>query len=203
MTAALMLFLAAAVVPVFFGRIRAMPVWLALQAVALAWAGAASHGAGSWHGVVAAGEVLLLRALLAPWLLQRALRRRAEPDRELMPSNLFAWAIALSLIVLAFQFGAPAGGDREALTLGVVGGTVAVALLLLASNDSPPAQLVALLFLENALALFETLMPMPWPLPVHAALGTIYVLTVGVGAWLIGRHDPELPAAEPAGGVQP
>jgi hydrogenase-4 membrane subunit HyfE len=103
-----------------------------------------------------------------------------------MPSNLFAWAIAVALIVLAFEFGAPDMGGQQALTLGAVAATVAVALLLLASNDSPAAQLVAVLFMENAIALFESLQPAPWPLPVHAALSTIYLLTVGVGGWLIG-----------------
>src|SRR5690606_23600629 len=109
-----------------------------------------------------------------------------------MPSNLFAWAIAIALIVLAFEFGAPAMSERHALTLGAIGATVAVTMLLLASNDSPPGQLVAVLFMENAIALFETLLPEPWPLPVHAALSAIYLLTVGVGAWLIGQ--PEQPA---------
>lgn len=189
MKAPLILFLATTVIPVFFGRIRSAPFWLTLQGVALAWAGAASHGAWSAHALVALAEVLAVRALIAPQLLRRAIRGRAEPDLELMPSNLFAWAIAITLIVLAFEFGAPAMSDRHALTLGVVGATVAVALLLLAVNDSPPAQLVAVLFMENALALFESLLPEPWPLPVHAALGTIYLLTVGVGAWLIGRPD--------------
>ena len=65
--------------------------------------------------------------------------------------------------------------------------------MLLAANDSPPAQLVALLFMENAIALFESLLPEPWPLPVHAALAVIYLLTVAVGAWLVGA--PERPVA--------
>ncbi|MNT57833.1 hypothetical protein D3C72_1952350 [compost metagenome] len=107
-----------------------------------------------------------------------------------MPSNLFTWAIAISLIVLAFEFGAPAMSDRQAFTLGVVGATVAVALLVLSTNNSPPAQLVAVLFMENALALFESLLPRSWPLPVHVALSVIYLLTVGIGTWLIGRRDP-------------
>lgn len=194
MTAALLLFLAAAVIPVFFGRVRSAPFWLAVQAVALAWAGAVQHGEASVHTLAALAEVLLVRALIAPQLLRRAIRGRAEPNLDLMPSNLFAWAIAIALIVLAFEFGAPAMGDRHALTLGAVGATVAVALLLLAANDAPPAQLVAVLFMENALALFELLLPQPWPLPVHAALGAVYLLTVGVGAWLIGRPDPVVAA---------
>ncbi len=136
--------------------------------------------------LAALAEVLLVRAVVAPQLLRRAIHRRAEPNGDLMPSNLFAWAIAVALIVLAFEFGAPDMGGQQALTLGAVAATVAVALLLLASNDSPAAQLVAVLFMENAIALFESLQPAPWPLPVHAALSTIYLLTVGVGGWLIG-----------------
>lgn len=186
MRVALIVVLAAAVIPAFFGKIRSAPFWLAVQAAALGWAGAASHGLASAHGWTALAELLLVRAVIAPQLLRRAIRRRAEPNLDLMPSNLFAWAIAIALIVLAFEFGAPVLGERDALTLGVVGATVAVALLLLAANDAPPAQLVAVLFMENALALFETLLPAPWPGPVHALLGAAYLLTVGVGAWLIG-----------------
>lgn len=186
MTAALLLFLAAAVVPVFFGRIRSAPFWLVVQAVALGWVGMAQHGDGSGHAFAALAEVLVVRAIVAPQLLRRAIHRRDEPNGDLMPSNLFAWAIAVALIVLAFEFGAPDMGGLQALTLGAVAATVAVALLLLASNGSPAAQLVAVLFMENAIALFESLQPAPWPLPVHAALSTIYLLTVGVGGWLIG-----------------
>lgn len=188
----LVLFMAAVVIPVFFGRIRSAPFWLAVQAAALAWAGAAQHD--EWNGHVLAGviEVVVVRVLIAPQLLRRAIRERSGPNLDLMPSNLFVWTIAIALIVLAFEFGVPAMSDRHALTLGAIGATVAVAMLLLASNDSPPGQLVAVLFMENAIALFETLLPEPWPLPVHAALGAIYLLTVGVGAWLIGR--PEQPA---------
>ena len=190
MKAPLILFLAAAVIPVFFGKIRSAPFWLMVQAVALGWAAAAQHGEWSGHALVALLEVLVVRALVAPQLLRRALRNRAEPNLDLMPSNLFSWAIAIALIVLAFEFGAPAMSDRQALALGAVGATVAVALLMLAANDSPPAQMVAVLFMENALALFESLLPQPWPLPVHAALSAIYLLTVGVGTWLIGRPEP-------------
>ena len=85
--------------------------------------------------------------------------------------------------------------DRQALTLGVVGATVTVSLLLLSTNDSPPAQMVAVLFMENGLALFESLLPEPWPLPVHGALSAIYLLTVAVGGWLIATPDVTASAA--------
>lgn len=189
MTLPLVVFLVTAVIPVFFGKIRAAPVWLAAQAFALGWVGVAHHADVSTHALVALFEVLIVRGAIAPWLLRRAIRRRVEPNLDLMPSNLFTWAIAIALIVLAFEFGAPAMSDRQALTLGAVGATVAVALLVLSTNNTPPAQLVAVLFMENALALFESLLPEPWPLPVHAALSAIYLLTVGVAGWLVGARE--------------
>lgn len=200
MSVALAIFLLAVVVPVFFGKTRGAPVWLAIQAVALGWAGMLQHAHVSVHALGALGEVILVRATLAPWLLRRAMRHRGEPELDLMPSNLFTWAVAVALIVLAFQFGAPAADERHAMTLGAVAATVAVALLILSTNASPTAQLVAVLYMENALGLFETLLPSPWPLPVHLALGLIYLGTVGVGSWLISepqaRDIPPAPAAE-------
>ncbi len=58
--------------------------------------------------------------------------------------------------------------------------------------------------MENGLALFESLLPEPWPLPVHGALSTIYLLAVVVGGWLIATPDPitasaEVPASQAAG----
>jgi hydrogenase-4 membrane subunit HyfE len=198
MSAALAVFLLAVVVPVFFGKTRSAPAWLMLQALALAAIGFAQHAQVSTHGIAALAEVVLVRALLAPWLLRRAIRRHGGPNLDLMPSNLFAWAVAIALVVLAFEFGAPAADDRHALTLGAVAATVAVSLLLLATSASAPTQLVAVLYMENALGLFETLLPEPWPLPVHVALGLIYLGTVAVGSWLIGAPELAPDPAEPA-----
>ena len=187
MTLPLIAFLMAAIIPIFFGKIRSAPFWLTAQAAALAWN--VSHGDPPLHTYASLAEVLIVRALIVPQLLRRVIRQRDEPNLDLMPSNLFTWAIAIALLVLAFEFAAPAMSDRQALTLGVVGATVAVSLLLLSTNDSPPAQLVALLYMENGLALFESLLPEPWPLPVHGALSAIFLLTVWVGSWLIGAPD--------------
>jgi hydrogenase-4 membrane subunit HyfE len=206
MTLPLIAFLVATIIPIFFGRIRSAPFWLTAQAAALAW-NVAHHGDPSMHTYVALIEVLVVRALIAPRLLRRAIRQRGEPNLDLMPSNLFTWAIAIALVVLAFEFAAPAMSDRQALTLGVVGATVTVSLLLLSTNVAPPAQLVALLFMENGLALFESLLPEPWPLPVHGALSAIYLLTVLIGSWLIATPDVAAAAstvtASPAAGETP
>ena len=188
MTLPLIAFLVASIIPVFFGKVRSAPFWLGVQAVALAW-NVALQGDPSLHTFVALGEVLLVRAFIVPRLLRRTIGQRVEPNLDLMPSNLFTWGIAITLAVLAFEFAAPAMSDQQALTLGIVGTTVSVSLLLLSTNGSQVAQLVAVLFMENALALFESLLPEPWPLPVHGALSAIYLLTVFVGSWLIATPD--------------
>jgi len=203
MTLPLVAFLVAAIIPIFFGKTGSAPFWLAAQALALGWNVVALSTELSGHTLVALLEVLIVRAVVAPRLLRRAIRLRAEPNLDLMPSNLFAWAIAIALIVLAFEFGAPAMTDRQALTLGAVGATVAVALLLVSTNHAAPAQLVAVLFMENALALFESLLPEPWPLPVHGALSVIYLATVGVGSWLIGAPEAAAPTGDAAGAREP
>lgn len=186
MTLPLILCLTATVIPVFFSRISAAPSWLGLQALALGWITISGQHGFSMHAMLAGVEVLLVRALLVPYLLRRALHKSPQARMSLMPSNLFAWGVAITLIILAFKFGDSSRTDLRALTLGVAAATVMIAFLILSTNHEPSAQLVAVLFMENALALFESLMPEPWPLPVHLAISGVYVLTVAVGSWLVG-----------------
>jgi hydrogenase-4 membrane subunit HyfE len=185
MSLALMACLIATVIPVFFGKLAVAPTWLSLQALALGWITLSEHHELDLHALAAGLEVLLVRAWLVPHLLRRCLRNQKAAELDVMPSNLFAWGVAVALIILAFKFGDGARADVRALTLGVVAATVMIAFLVLATNHDPAAQLVAVLFMENALALFETLMPAPWPLPVHLAISGVYVGTVAVGSWLV------------------
>ncbi|OIQ69420.1 hypothetical protein GALL_489810 [mine drainage metagenome] len=181
----LILCLLATIVPAFFGKIGVAPSWLSLQALALGWISLTRHHEFNAHVLAAGLEVLLVRAWLVPTLLRRAMAGLASTRLDLLPSNLFVWGIAVTLIVLAFKFGDGARADVRALTLGVLAATAMIAFLVLASNREPAAQLVALLFMENALALFESLMPEPWPLPVHLAVSGVYIATVAIGGWLV------------------
>lgn len=187
MTLSLLLCLIATVIPVFFGKIGVAPTWLSLQALGLGWLTLHHHEDLSIHALIAGLEVLLVRAWLVPTLLRRLLANQPAARMDLMPSNLFTWGIAVTLIILAFKFGEGAQVDLRALTLGVMAATVMIALLILSTNQEPSAQLVALLFMENALALFESLMPEPWPLLVHGAISGVYLVTVLVGMWLLSE----------------
>lgn len=188
---ALIVCLLASVIPVFFGKLAVTPAWLSLQALALGWITLNQHHDSSLHAMLAGLEVLLVRAWLVPHLLRRTLASSGAADMDVLPSNLLAWGVALALVILTFQLGEGAHSDVRALTLGVAAATVTLAFLVLSTNREPVAQLVALLFMENALALLESLMPHPWPTPVHAAISLVYVGTVAVGSWLIrGQRQP-------------
>ena len=193
MTLPLIFCLIATVIPVFFSRISSAPTWLSLQALALGWI--TLNDEFSTHTLLLGAEILLVRAALVPQLLRRALKRQAQSRISLMPSNFFTWGIAVMLIILAFKFGDGARADVRALTLGVVAATTVIALLILSTNHEPKAQLIALLFMENALALFESLMPEPWPWPVHLTISVVYILTVTIGCHLLGG-DPKPKVAE-------
>ena len=186
MTLVLIACLAATIVPVFFARLSAAPGWLALQALALASIVWPEAGERSTHAYALFAEIVVVRALLVPWLLRRVIHGSEQARLALMPSNLFVWVIAVALIIFAFKFGDGARADARALTLGVVAATVVIAFLILSTNHEPKAQLVAVLFMENALALFESLMPEPWPWPVHLTISAVYILTVTIGCHLLG-----------------
>jgi hydrogenase-4 membrane subunit HyfE len=189
MTLPWILCLTATVLPVFFSRISATPIWLSLQALALGWIIISGHHELTTHVMLAGVEVLLVRAVLVPYVLRRALHKSPKTRMGLMPSNLFTWGVAITLIILAFNFGDDSDANMRPLTLGVIAATAMIACLILSTNQEPTAQLVAVLFMENALALFESLMPEPWPLPVHLSISGVYVLTVFVGSWLVGEQS--------------
>lgn len=198
-TLALIACLLATVIPVFFGKLTVTPTWLSLQALALGWITLNKHHELDFHTLEAGLEILILRAWVVPQILRSTLATSHVAEHDVMPSNLITWGVAVALIILAFQFGNGARADVRSLTLGVIAATVTMAFLLLATNREPVAQLVALLFMENALALFESLMPEPWPLPVHLSLSMVYLGTVAVGSWLIRGTDPShAPEPQPA-----
>lgn len=191
MTLPLIICLVATVIPVFFSRLSSAPVWLGLQGLTLAWIVLTRHEAFSAHTLMVALELLLVRVVFVPYLLHAALRQVPQARVGLMPSNLFTWGIAVTLIIFAFKFGDGASTDVRALALGTVATITMIAFLILSTNREPGAQLVALLFMENGMALFESLMPEPWTLTVHLAISVLFILTVVVGSRILPQSTQE------------
>lgn len=194
MIAPLAVFILAVIIPLFLARTASAPGWLSLQAVCLAVIAMTAHEPFSLHAMMAAGELLLVRAVLVPAIFRRALRQHATARTGLMPSNLFSWSLAMGAVLAAFQFAGGFHGDARSLTVGAVAVAVVSAFLILATNRQLPAQLAALMIMENAVAMFESLLVEPWSLPVHLALGVVYLLTGLVGSWLVRGAAVEHPS---------
>jgi hypothetical protein len=179
----LMLFLLAAVVPVFFGKVRAAPFVAGRAGLALAWIGADAARrrlacmplAAMHRGAGRAGAD-------GARLLRRAIRQRSEPNLDLMPSNLFTWAIGIALWCWPSTSAAPAMSDVPALTLGVVAAWWPCPCCCWPPTTRRRRSWWRCCSWKTPSACSSRCCPTPWPLPVHGALSAIYLLTVGVGA---------------------
>lgn len=186
------LFLAAVLIPLLFGSPRSAPFWLGVQGIALAANMLGHHDLRSLHAGIALLDLVVLRGLIAPLILKAANARAPRLPDHLLPSNLLVWALAISVAVVGFQFALSAAVTESALGLGTVAACVTLPLLLLATNESLPAQLVALLVLENAASLLETFHTKPWSPLIHLGLAGLYLLIVSVSAWVMTHANADV-----------
>lgn len=195
MNLSIALFLAAVLIPLLFGSPRTAPFWLGVQGVALAANVLGHHELLSLHAGASLLDLVVLRGVVAPLILKAANDRATRLTEHLLPSNLLVWALAIAVAVFGFQFAISAAVTESALGLGTVAACVTLPLLLLATNESLPAQLVALLMLENAASLLETFHVEPWEPVIHLGLAGLYLLIVSVSAWVMTRAEADLSIA--------
>ncbi|MEQ1503546.1 MAG: hypothetical protein ABMB14_15015 [Myxococcota bacterium] len=198
-------FLLVVLVPLFAARWRVSLLGLSLQGVLL-FRAASVHPDALPGGDVALNAVdyLVVRAVLGPAALYAIQHRGGLPHRnDVIPANLFAWVLVVLLTTGAFRFAAHADPT------GALGGRVAVAsaalvlgLFVLASQDSVFSQIVGMLRIENAVALFETALPEhPGSAEPGVRLLQVAVIAgvVATMAWYLrALHQPVRAAAEGA-----
>lgn len=198
MSLVLVVFLVVLLVPLATATWRMSLLGLALQGALLAWI-AASHFVGlPPDALLAVADLGVLRGLVAPIILYRVLSRLGTPRRvEAIPANLLSWSLAAGLVLVAFRF-----AQLPGLTQGALGSThlaVATAALLLgffilASRREALSQIVGLLRIENAIALFELGSSHEPSAPLRLGLGAVYLATVLTFAGFLlrfgERHDP-------------
>jgi hydrogenase-4 component E len=157
-TGILIAFLVVLVVPLFVGTWRTSFLGLSLQGFLLSWI-AFRHGVHfSAELVVEVVDLVVLRAIAAPWLLRRVLTQQNAPARNhVLAPNLFSWAIALALALMAFLAAdqlVPVEGDAQ-LLVAVSTAALLLGLLVLATRGGHLSQMIGALRIENAIALFE------------------------------------------------
>jgi hydrogenase-4 component E len=154
---------------------------------------------------VSPGDALLLLDLLVlrTWFVPRhlfAVMRRlgGQARRDVIPANLLSWAMAGALVLVAFRFAGllVPGGGAAAIQVAVAAAGLLLGLLVLATQTSTFAQIVGVLRVEYAIALFELGAGHQVGLPVQVGLTAALLLSVLVlGAFLgkLGAAGPDRP----------
>lgn len=196
MTDLLVAFLVVVLVPLVAGSWRISLLGLALQGLLLTWM--AHRHAPEWTAahLLLVFDLAVLRGVVAPGFLYRALQQRRAPARnDILPPNLLLWAIAGGLVLFAFRFGRAAGSAENALHLSVAAAALVMGLFVLATQESRISQIIGLLRMENAIALFELGSSHRMPLAVHGGVAIVFLLAVATLAAFAARA----PTAEPSG----
>lgn len=146
-------------VPLFVGKWRTSLLGLSCQGLLTAWIAVRLHpdlaNVEAWIGLA---DLVILRGILAPWLLASEMRRQAAPPRsDVIPPNMLSWALALGSVLVAFHFAEALvrePGEEQALVAVATVGLL-LGFLVLATQPKPFSQMVGTLRIENAIALFE------------------------------------------------
>ncbi|MEQ1567779.1 MAG: hypothetical protein ABMA64_19210 [Myxococcota bacterium] len=184
-------FLLVIVVPLFVARWRVSLLGLALQGALLF---RAAHGDPWLDGI----DFLAVRGALAPAILYTIQLGSGHPGRkDVIPANLFAWVLVVVLVTVAFRFAAAmAPGAESEGRLAVATAALVLGLFVLSSQNSVFAQIVGVLRVENAVALFELAVREVPPEPgVRVAQLAVTAGLCGMMAWYLrALHDA--PVAE-------
>jgi len=159
-TGLLIAFVITLLVPLFVGTWRTSLFGLAVQgALMTSIALHLHHGAEPSLALgVSMFDLVLLRTLGAPLALGLVLRAQGGPDRnDVIAPNLFSWAMALTLVVVAFRTAdvlVPTEGDQQ-LLVAVASTALLLGMFVLSTGRGVVSQVIGLMRVENAIALFE------------------------------------------------
>lgn len=184
----LIAFIAVLLVPLFVASWRLSLFGLAAQGLLLASLSyqldPGMTTASSWIGMV---DLALVRGLAAPLALYVVLRsQRASSRNDVIPPNLMSWTLAIALVLVAFRLAdmlVPTQGDEHSLVAGATAG-ILLGLLVLATQTGPFSQMIGVLRIENAIALFE-LGSGGHDLAIQIAQVVLLVVTVLMFQWYL------------------
>ncbi len=151
--------LAVLLIPLFVGTWRTSLWGLSLQGLLMAWLAwrldPYPSMPSAWLTLI---DLALLRGVAAPAALYQVLRARNTPARhDVIPPNLLSWTLALGSVLVAFNFAqalVPTPAMQQAIVAVAVTGLM-LGFLVLASQSATFSQMIAVLRIENAIALFE------------------------------------------------
>jgi hydrogenase-4 component E len=148
-------------------------------------------------------DLVLLRALALPLAIYFVLRAQGAPARnDVIAPNLFSWAMAVALVVVAFRTAdvlVPTEGDDQ-LVVAVASAALLLGLFVLATARGVLSQIIGLVRVENAIALFELGSGNGHDSPaIRTAQAAVLLVSIGFYRWyLVGlaREEASPGAAE-------
>jgi hydrogenase-4 component E len=206
MTSLLVALLGILVLPLFTATWRMSLAMLGAQGLMMAWL-FLRHAPIAFDvaDCVTLIDFVLLRGLLAPVLLYRVLRARNAPRRhDIIPPNLLFWTLAVTAVLLAFECAKDLivlPGDQRLLAAVSATG-VLLGLLVLASQSNPFGQIIGVLRIENAIALFELGLRERPPLPLQLGQLALFAATIFLYSWYLAvlpAQDSTKPESVPEG----
>lgn len=195
MSPLLVCLMGALLIPLFVATWRASLLGLAFQGLIMAGIAlpelALGAPAQAWLTLFDLGVV---RGLLLPIGLYTALRATGAPSRnDVIPPNLFSWALALGMLLAAFNFSEALvrePGEPQTLVAIAIAG-VLLGFLVLASASGPFSQMVGALRIENSIALLELSGEERASLGIRIAMLGIFVATLAFFRWyLVSLESP-------------
>lgn len=193
MTGVLLAFIIVALVPLFVATWRTSLLGLSLQGGLIAWLALRHSATLSFGSALTALDTIGLRAFAAPAVLYAAMRALKVPPRNnVIAPNLFSWAIAIGLVVVAFRSAdvlVPPEGEQQML-VAVAGSALVLGMFVLSMAQGTFSQIVGLLRIENAIALFELGgSAHSGALGIRVAMTLILLVSVGFYRWYV-LHVP-------------
>ena len=191
MTSLLIAFLFVLLIPLFISTWRTSLSGLSAQGLLMGWMVYRAQGSVSLENAATLADLILVRGLIAPFLLYRVLHAHNAPRRnDVIPPNMLSWGLVAILVGLAFSFSSrmiPSGGEPHT-HLAVASSGVLLGLFVLATQVGTFSQIIGALRIENAIALFELSSEKPVaPVPVQLGQLAVFAVTVAMYAWYVNR----------------
>jgi hydrogenase-4 component E len=201
MTGLLIAVVIALLVPLFVGTWRTSLLGLAAQgALMAAMALRIHHGQPSPALALEMFDLALLRMIGMPLAVYVVLRAQSAPGRnDVIAPNLFSWALALALVVVAFRTAdvlVPTEGDDQ-LLVAVASAGVLLGLFVLSTARGVISQIIGLVRVENAIALFELGHGKDHEsLAIRLGQTAVFLVSIGFYRWyLVGLARDDSPAS--------
>lgn len=192
MTGILIAFTIVILVPLFVSSWRTSLLGLSVQGILLTSLALGHRHVSAVDLALGAADFGLLRSLVAPGLMYQSMRRRKVVVRnDVISPNLISWTCAIGLVVASFRVAdtlVPTESDDQFL-VAVSAAGFAVGLFVLAAAKGTFSQIIGLLRVENAIALFELGHPHESPIPLRVGMTVLLLVSVAFYRWFLDASD--------------